>query len=215
MAVVAVAVVIAALLLLAQFWTEVMWFNQIGFARVIWTEWGMRAALFVAGFLVMGGAVFWSFTAAYRSRPIYAPSTPEQATLDQYREAVEPLRRVVMIAGPVLVGFFAGVAASAQWRTVLLAFNGEPFGEGDPEFGIDLGFFVFTLPALRFGVGFLISVVVIAGIAGVITHYLYGGLRVGPAAAGPRTTSAARVHLAVLGAVLLLLVGANYWLDRY
>src|SRR5690606_21029177 len=126
-----------------------------------------------------------------------------------------PLRRVVMIAGPVLVGFFAGVAASAQWRTMLLAFNGEPFGEGDPEFGIDLGFFVFTLPALRFGVGFLISVVVIAGIAGVITHYLYGGLRVGPAAAGPRTTSAARVHLAVLGAVLLLLVGANYWLDRY
>ncbi|MFI6426269.1 UPF0182 family protein [Promicromonospora sp. NPDC050880] len=215
-AVVAVAVLIAALLLLAQFWTEVMWFTQLGFSSVIWTEWGMRAALFAAGFLIMGGAVFWSFTAAYRSRPIYAPSTPEQATLDQYREAVEPLRRVVMIAAPVLVGFFAGVAASAQWRTVLLAFNGEPFGENDPQFGMDLGFFVFMLPALRFTVGFLISVVVIAGIAGVITHYLYGGLRVGPAAAGgPRTTTAARVHLAVVGAVLLLLIAANYWLDRY
>ncbi len=216
MAVVAVAVVVAALLLLAQFWTEVMWFGQLGFSRVIWTEWGMRGALFAVGFLVMAGAVFWSFTAAYRSRPVYAPSTPEQATLDQYREAVEPLRRVVMIAAPVLIGFFAGVAASAQWRTVLLAFNSEPFGETDPQFGMDLGFFVFLLPALRFGVGFLISVVVIAGIAGVITHYLYGGLRVGPAAAGgPRTTPAARIHLAVIGAVLLLLIGANYWLDRY
>jgi uncharacterized membrane protein (UPF0182 family) len=215
-AIVAVAAVIAALLLLAQFWTEVMWFGQLGFSRVIWTEWGMRAALFAAGFLIMGGAVFWSFTAAYRSRPIYAPSTPEQATLDQYREAVEPLRRVVMIAAPVLVGFFAGVAASAQWRTLLLAFNSEPFGENDPQFGMDLGFFVFVLPALRFTVGFLISVVVIAGIAGLITHYLYGGLRVGPAAAGgPRTTTAARVHLAVVGAVILLLFAANYWLDRY
>ncbi|WP_165362462.1 UPF0182 family protein [Promicromonospora panici] len=215
-AIVAVAIVIAALLLLAQFWTEVMWFSQLGFSRVIWTEWGMRAALFTAGFLVMGGAVFWSFTAAYRSRPIYAPSTPEQATLDQYREAVEPLRRVVMIAAPVLVGFFAGVAASAQWRTLLLAFNGEPFGQTDPEFGMDLGFFVFMLPALRFTVGFLISVVVIAGIAGLITHYLYGGLRVGPAAAGgPRTTTAARVHLAVIGALGLLLIAGNYWLDRY
>ncbi|MFD7310232.1 UPF0182 family protein [Promicromonospora sp. NPDC059942] len=215
-AVVAVAVVVAALLLLAQFWTEVMWFGQLGFSRVIWTEWGMRGALFAVGFLVMAGAVFWSFTAAYRSRPVYAPSTPEQATLDQYREAVEPLRRVVMIAAPVLIGFFAGVAASAQWRTVLLAFNSEPFGETDPQFGMDLGFFVFLLPALRFGVGFLISVVVIAGIAGVITHYLYGGLRIGPAAAGgPRTTPAARIHLAVIGAVLLLLIGANYWLDRY
>ncbi|MEU4388104.1 UPF0182 family protein [Promicromonospora sp. NPDC023805] len=215
-AIVAVAAVIAALLLLAQFWTEVMWFGQLGFSRVIWTEWGMRAALFAGGFLLMAGAVFWSFTAAYRSRPIYAPSTPEQATLDQYREAVEPLRRVVMIAAPVLVGFFAGVAASAQWRTVLLAFNSEPFGETDPEFGMDLGFFVFLLPALRFTVGFLISVVVIAGIAGLITHYLYGGLRVGPAAAGgPRTTTAARVHLAVIGAVGLLLIAGNYWLDRY
>ncbi|WP_454852130.1 UPF0182 family membrane protein [Promicromonospora soli] len=215
-AIVAVAIVIAALLLLAQFWTEVMWFSQLGFSQVIWTEWGMRAALFTAGFLIMGGAVFWSFTAAYRSRPIYAPSTPEQATLDQYREAVEPLRRVVMIAAPVLVGFFAGVAASAQWRTLLLAFNSEPFGESDPQFGMDLGFFVFMLPALRFTVGFLISVVIIAGIAGLITHYLYGGLRVGPAAAGgPRTTTAARVHLAVIGAVLLLLFAANYWLDRY
>ncbi|GHH72983.1 UPF0182 protein [Promicromonospora soli] len=216
MAIVAVAIVIAALLLLAQFWTEVMWFGQAGFSRVIWTEWGMRAALFAVGFVVMAGAVFWSFTAAYRARPIYAPSTPEQATLDQYREAVEPLRRVVMIAAPVLVGFFAGVAASAQWRTVLLAFNSEPFGETDPQFGMDLGFFVFLLPALRFSVGFLISVVVIAGIAGLITHYLYGGLRVGPAAAGgPRTTPAARIHLAIVGAVLLLLIAANYWLDRY
>ncbi|WP_275004842.1 UPF0182 family protein [Promicromonospora iranensis] len=215
-AIVAVAAVIAALLLLAQFWTEVMWFGQLGFSRVIWTEWGMRAALFAAGFVIMAGAVFWSFTAAYRSRPIYAPSTPEQATLDQYREAVEPLRRVVMIAAPVLVGFFAGVAASAQWRTVLLAFNSEPFGQVDPEFQMDLGFFVFLLPALRFTVGFLISVVVIAGIAGLVTHYLYGGLRVGPAAAGgPRTTTAARVHLAVIGAVGLLLIAANYWLDRY
>lgn len=215
-AIVAVAAVIAALLLLAQFWTEVMWFGQLGFSRVIWTEWGMRAALFAAGFVIMAGSVFWSFTAAYRSRPIYAPSTPEQATLDQYREAVEPLRRVVMIAAPVLVGFFAGVAASAQWRTVLLAFNSEPFNEADPQFGMDLGFFVFLLPALRFTVGFLISVVVIAGIAGLVTHYLYGGLRVGPAAAGgPRTTAAARVHLAVIGAVGLLLIAANYWLDRY
>ena len=46
---------------------------------------------------------------AYSSRPVYAPTTPEQASLDQYREAVEPLRKVVMVAGPAVLGFFAGV----------------------------------------------------------------------------------------------------------
>ena len=213
---VVVAVVVVALLLLAQFWTEIMWFDALGFGNVIWTEWITRGVLFVVGFLVMAAAVFSSFAVAYRVRPVYAPSTPEQATLDQYREAIEPLRRVVTIAGPVVVGFFAGVAASAQWRSVLLAINPAPFGQKDPEFGIDLGFFVFTLPAVRFVVSFLMAVVIIGGIAALVTHYLYGGLRLGPVPAGtPRTTKASRVHLAVLGAALMLVIGANYWLDRY
>nr|WP_307815608.1 UPF0182 family protein [Myceligenerans indicum] len=215
MAIVAVAVVVVALLLLAQFWTEILWFRQIGFSQVIWTEWITRGLLFVVGFLVMGGAVFASFAVAYRSRPMYVPSA-EQATLEQYREAIEPLRKVVTYAAPVLVGFFAGIAASAQWQTVLLAMNSQTFGETDPQFGLDLSFYVFLLPALRSIIGFLMAVVIISGIAGVVTHYLYGGLRIGPAQGNlPRTTNAARVHLAVIGTALMLLFAANYWLDRY
>ena len=215
-AVVAVAVVVVALLLLAQFWTEVLWFEQLDFSRVIWTEWITRAVLFVLGFVVMGGAVFASFAIAYRSRPMYIPSA-EQATLEQYREAIEPLRKVVTFAAPVLVGFFAGVAASAQWQAVLLAMNSETFGQADPEHGIDLSFYVFLLPVLRSSVGFLMAVVIVSGIAAVVTHYLYGGLRVGPAQGSgiPRTSKAARVHLAVVGASLMVLFAANYWLDRY
>ncbi|WP_407318731.1 UPF0182 family protein [Isoptericola halotolerans] len=214
--VVVLAALVAALIFLATFWTEVLWFTQVGYANVIWTQWIARAVLFVVAFLVMGAAVYSSFAVGYRSRPVYAPSTPEQATLDQYREAVEPLRKIVTYAGPVLIGFFAGVAASSQWRTVMLALNGQSFGEADPEFGIDIGFYVFTLPVIRFAVSFLMAVVVISAIAAVVTHYLYGGLRIGALPAGmSRTTTAARVHLAVLGAVLMLLIAANYWLDRY
>ena len=210
------AALVLLLFLLAQFWTEVLWFTQLGFQDVLWTEWGTRAALFVGGFLVMGGLVFLSLSLAYRSRPIYAPSTPEQATLDQYREAVEPLRKVVTIAGPAIIGFFAGAAASSQWSTVLLAMNSVPFGTDDPQYGMDISFFVFTLPVLRFVVGFLMAAVIIAGIGALATHYLYGGLRIGAGAGnGPRTTKAARVQLSVTAAVLMLLIGANYWLDRY
>ncbi|GAA4736656.1 UPF0182 family protein [Isoptericola chiayiensis] len=213
---VVLAVLVVALLFLTNFWTEVLWFTQVGFANVIWTQWIARAVLFVAAFVIMGLAVWSSFAIGYRSRPVYAPSTPEQATLDQYREAVEPLRKIVTYAGPVLIGFFAGAAASAQWESVLLALNGSSFGTSDPEFGIDVGFYVFTLPVLRFAVSFLMAVVVISAIAAVVTHYLYGGLRIGSLPAGSsRTTTEARVHLAVLGTLLMLLIGANYWLDRY
>ncbi|RZS59782.1 UPF0182 family protein [Xylanimonas ulmi] len=214
--VIVLAALVAAVLLLAQFWTEVMWFQALDFGRVIWTQWIARAVLFVIGFALMSSAVYWSFRIAYRSRPIYAPSTPEQATLDQYREAVEPLRRVVMVAAPVIVGFFAGVAAASQWRTALLAVNAVPFGTRDPQFKIDLSFYVFQLPALRFALSLLIAVVIVSGIAALLTHYLYGGLRVGPLQQGAeRTTRAARVQLAVTAAALMLLLAVNYWLDTY
>ncbi len=77
-AIAVVGALVVLLLLLAQFWTEVLWFQQLDFANVLWTQWGTRIALFVAGFLVMGGLVFLSFSLAYRSRPIYAPSTPSR-----------------------------------------------------------------------------------------------------------------------------------------
>ncbi|RMI13001.1 UPF0182 family membrane protein [Cellulomonas triticagri] len=212
---VVLAVVVLAVLLAAQLWTEVMWFDQLGFSGVIWTQWLTRAALFVAAFLVMAGAVFASLAIGYRTRPVYAPSNQEQASLDAYREAVEPLRRVVLVAGPAVLGLFAGIAASQQWSTVQLWLNATEVGRTDPQWGLDIGFYMFQLPGMRFVVSFLMAVVVLSGIAAVATHYLYGGFRIGGSSSTPRMTTAARVHLSVVGAVLMVLIAANYFLDRY
>ena len=70
-----------------------------------------------------------------------------------------------------------------------------------------------TLPFLGFVTGFLISVAVVAGIAGILTHYLYGSIRI--MERGIFTSRAAQIHLAVTGAAFLLLLGVNFWLDRY
>lgn len=200
----------------ANLWTEVQWFKQLDFSEVLWTHWGMRAGLFVVGFLVMGAAIWFSLRVAFKSRPVYAPSTPEQATLDQYREAIEPLRKLMMIAIPVVLGLFAAGAASAKWEQILLWWNRVSFGQNDPEHGIDVSFYVFTLPVLQFLVSFLLAVVIIALIVSMVVHYLYGGVRIGGVRKGEnRTTTAARVQLSVLGALLMLLIGANYWLGRY
>lgn len=210
------AVLVVLILLASNFWTEVLWFDQLGFAQVLWTQWGARAALFVLGFAIMAGIVGLCMRLAFRSRPVYAPSTPEQATLDQYREAIEPLRRIVMVAVPALLGLFAGGAAAGRWEEVLLWLNREPFGVTDPEYGLDISFFVFSLPALRFAVALLIAVVIVALVASIAVHYLYGGLRVGSVTPGEsRATRAARVQLSVLAAVLMVLLAASYWLDRY
>ena len=66
----------------------------------------------------------------------------------------------------------------------------------DPQFGLDVGFFVFTLPFLRLVLGVLTAAVVLSAIAAFVVHYLYGGLRL--QGGDQRTTTAARVHLSVL-----------------
>ena len=128
-------------LILAQVWTEVLWYqparvrqrdpHRVGHAR----DPVRRSAS-----SSWRGAVCWSLNFGYRSRPVYAPSTQEQANLDQYREAIEPLRRLVMIVGPAVLGLFAGAAASQQWQTdPAVDARRDRSAKTDPQYGIDLG----------------------------------------------------------------------------
>jgi uncharacterized membrane protein (UPF0182 family) len=210
---IALGVLIVVVLVAVGIWTDALWYGQLGFVSVYRTQLLMQVVLFVLGALVMAGAVLSSLLIAYRTRPVYVPTASEQSGIERYREALEPLRRVVVLAVPAVLGIFAGSAVTGQWQTVLLWWNGVSFGRDDPQFGLDVGFFVFTLPFVEFLVGFLTAVVVLTGIAAVVAHYLYGGVRLtGP---GPRLTSAARIHLSVLAAVFLFLRAVDYWLGRY
>ena len=197
----------------AQVWTEVMWFDSVHFRSVFSTQIGAQLLLGIVGGLIAGGVIWSSLWYGYRARPIYAPTTPQQDALDRYREALEPVRRVGTIVIPVLVGILTGFAAAQQWETFLLWRNGTQFGTTDPQFGLDIGFFVFTLPWLSFIVGFLSMVLIFGAIAAAFTHYVYGGLQFQNR--GRDTTRAALLHLSTILAALVLVRAAAYWLERY
>ena len=211
-----IAILVAVVVLVtivAQIWTEVLWFDSVGFATVWRVEVLTKVGLFVVGALLAAGLVASSLVIGYRTRPIYPPVSEEQQNLDHYREMLDPLRRVATVVAPALLGLFAGSAAASQWQIYSLWHNRVPFGTKDAQFHLDIGFFVFTLPWLRFIVGFLTMVIVLALIAAAVTHYVYGGLQL--QSRGERTTTAARVHLSLLLAALVLVRAASYWLDRY
>ncbi len=206
-------VLVVLVLGLASLWTDVLWYSQLGFTEVFRTRLLTEALLFLAAGLLTAGAVFASMLLAFRSRPVYAPVSLDQASLERYRETIEPLRKLVVIALPTALGLFAGSAASQRWQTFLLWWNGVEFGTKDEQFGLDVGFFVFTLPWLQFVVGLLTVITFLAGVVAVITHYLYGGFRIqGPS---PRFTPVARMHLSSIAAMFLLLRALDYWLGRY
>ncbi len=211
---IAIVVVVVVLAVIAsRVWVDVMWFQSIGYLKVFTTTLGARLLLFAIGAVVIGAAVAVSLSLAYRMRPVYAPVSPEQASLDHYREQIEPLRRVATIVLPLAIALIAGAATAGRWQTYLLWLNRTPFNVKDPQFGLDIGFFVFTMPFLRLVLSVLTAAVILSAIAAFVVHYLYGGLRL--QGAEQRTTMAARVHLSVLIGLFLLLRGAGYWLDRY
>ncbi|MDD1477000.1 UPF0182 family membrane protein [Arthrobacter sp. H16F315] len=208
-----VALIVVGFIFFANVWTDVLWYQQLGYFEVFLTENLARIAIFVVGFALMFAAVFFAIRIAYNSRPVYAPDSEIRDNLNRYQVQLEPIRRLVMIGLPVLFGLFAGSAAASQWQKVLLFFNQESFGETDPQFGLDISFYLMTLPFLGFITGFLISVIIVAGVAGIMTHYLYGSIRI--MERGIFTSRAAQIHLAVSGAAFLLLLGVNFWLDRF
>src|SRR5690606_20027468 len=102
--------------------------------------------MFLVGFAAMALVLWASIFIAFRSRPLYQKLGSQ---LDRYQQVVEPLRRLAMIGIPVLLGLFVGVSTAARWTTVLQYLNRTPFGEKDPQFGLDVGFFVYELPFYR------------------------------------------------------------------
>ena len=56
--------------------------------------------------------------------------------------------------GALAITMFAGITAQGSWQTWLTYRNSTSFGDVDPEFGIDLSFFVFEYPFYRLVLGF-------------------------------------------------------------
>ena len=207
---VVIAVIVVGFFIFASLYADWLWFDQLGFTRVLWTQWTARVVMFVVGFLAMAVPVFVAIQLAYRLRPVYARLSSQ---LDHYQEVVEPLRRLAMWGIPVFFGFFAGFAAAAQWETVWLWANRVDTGTADPQFQMDTGFYLFSVPFLSAVLGFASAVLLVCLGVTVLVAYLYGSVRVGQREL--RISKAARIQLAVLAGLYLLVQAASLWLDRY
>ncbi|MBR7743803.1 UPF0182 family protein [Phycicoccus sp. BSK3Z-2] len=192
--------------------TDVWWYDSVGFRSVFVTELTTKVVIFLVSALLTAGAVGASLYLAYRTRPIYVPVTQAQQVLEQYRQAIEPLRRIALFAVPAILGLLVASGSIGAWRTYLLWANRQEFGVQDPQFGMDVGFFTFTLPWLEFLVSFFTVLLVLTFLAAAFTHYVYGGLQL--PGRGP-STRAAYIHLGVLGALVALVRAGSYWLERY
>ena len=211
-----IAVIVGLIIMLViftSFYTDFLWFKSVDSTDVFTTSFGIRIGLFVAFGVIMALGLGASMVIAYRTRPTQRIRTPEQMSLERYRAGLEPLRKPLAFVIPAALGALGGISAAAEWRSWSLWRNQEPYGEVDPQFGLDLSFYMFSYPWLRFLLGFGFALVLLAMLAAAIVHYLYGGIRLQQP--GPRVSDAAQTQLSILLGIFCLLKAAAYWLDRY
>ncbi len=209
-----IAVVLALLAGFVSFsgvWVDVLWFTQVGFTSVLFTQWIALAAIGVASFLLMAVPLWLSMSIAYRLRPL---SVRLSEGAERYKDAVEPMRKVIMNLGPIVVGLLAGVAAASKWPTVVQWINKTPFGQTDPQFHLDISFYVYDLPMYQFVVAQVEGALLVALLAGAAAGFIYGGVRIS-VNREVVVSKPFRVQVAILGALYVTVQAASLWLDQY
>ena len=210
--VIAIIVLIAGSNFFAYFYTDVLWFQEVGLVSVLWTSLraqflvGLITAVVVAGFLWLN---LWI---AGRSGPVYSLTTANDP-VDQYREMISPYTRWIRLGISLVIGLFSGLFASSAWQTFLLWSNRQGFGANDPQFGKDVSFYVFELPLYDQLLDQVWSMVITALLFSVAAYYLYGAIR--PQRGLRGMGAGALAHISVLLGLLALTKAGQYYLGQY
>ena len=185
----------------ASFLADWYWYQAIGFQTVFLTQFTTKL---IFGTIV-GLVVFAFLVVNIRLALRGVVPDPLIIPLRGPKQPVDLNRLLRNLSWPVaaVFGLMVGSAASASWMTVQRFLHRMPFGTADPVFGRDVGYYVFTLPAIGLGVGLLTTLAVL------------GLLSAGPLYLLRRDVVVLRRHVAVepsaqwhLGALVALLLVA-------
>ena len=196
---------------------EWLWMREMGYEGVFWTLKLAKVSLGVLAFLISG--VFLVLNArmlAGELRWATFTGTPLQ-DIELNLSHPAHYRRVKKILTGVAL-FFALLFALTfylGWDESLRFLWNEPFGQNDPIFGKDLGFYMFQLPfwdmmQTSFALLVFLTLLALLGVYSVLRLLTFEGIR-----QGVQARKNVRTHLKLNAALWLLLLAGGLFLDRY
>ncbi len=190
---------------IATLFTDILWFRAVGYPQAFWVPIASRAALGVAIAVVFFAFFYANLRVAGRSLGRFSslfqpPGIPVQLT--------EKRAGLVFLLVSVVLAALAGLGGSSYWMVVQQFLHRAPGGVTDPLFGLDVGFYLFTLPFYRFVYSMLMTLIVLAAVSVAAIYILTRSL----ALRGTRVvgTSLAKQHVAALIAFGFLLKAWGY-----
>ena len=193
---------------LKSIYVDLLWFDSIGYSGVYSTVITWKIVLFLAGALISGLVIGANIMVARR----FAPEGLEESFIEEVDAA--SIRRVVsvlLIAATVFMAVIFGSVAGGAWETILSWMNQVDFGREDPQFGRDLSFYVFTLPAWSFIQSWLLGLTIISALGAGAVY----GLALSLQRFEWRITPAMRIHLSILVGIALLLIAVQSYLGIF
>jgi len=197
----------------AGFYTDYLWFQNLGLSQV----WGgileAKVLLGVVFTLIFFVLCFVNLTVADRTAPKFRPAGPEDEMLARYHDLVDRRAWIVRASVALVFGLITGAGVSSEWNKWILFTHSQSFGVNDATFNTDVGFYVFRLPFYQAVTQWLFAALIIILIITLVADYLNGGIRLQTPM--QRVTPQVKAHLSVLLAVLALVKAVDYWLARY
>jgi uncharacterized membrane protein (UPF0182 family) len=184
-------------------YTDWLWFDSLGQLRVLQTRVVARSGLWIGGAVLVTLVLFVNWFLVPRRALAQLQLNLRGRQSQRLTLGARPLTIALEVLTALITVLLAS-EASSRWMTVLTFGHASSFGVRDPIFDLDAGFYVFRLPLYRFLVtwGAALTIVTLIGAASI--YLLAQRIR----------DRGATIHLAVLGALLLLVLAVYYRLDR-
>jgi uncharacterized membrane protein (UPF0182 family) len=195
-----------------RFYTDWLWFGEVGYPQVFLTVLRAQSLLFVITFAVAAVWLAANLRLALASigdlRPVFTTREGIQLPLPGRRQL-----RTIASGLAVVIAIMVALYASSQWEMWLAWRFAVPFGQADPILGRDAGFYIFSLPFLQFVRRLAQTLILLAGLGAGLLYFVSGSLssRFGSLV---WMTPPARRHLSLLAAVFFLLLAAGAWLGQ-
>lgn len=193
-------------------YTDFLWFREIGYSGVFTKTLWIKVLLGVISGVLFFALFYFNIKLAARRREGVVPLQTSNPEVPGFEE-LDPLIRRLLLPVALVLGFLAAPQAAMHWESVLLYFNGLPFGMQDPLLEKDIGFYLFQLPALDALYRWFLVALGVVLVATAFVYLLYGGVQYSEN--GLSVHRAAKMHLSVLLALLLLVQCGGYLLDAY
>jgi uncharacterized membrane protein (UPF0182 family) len=195
-------------------YTEWLWYDQLRHSSVFWTRWTTDVAVRIVAAAFAAAVVLGNlWVVARRLGPVHVRRRYGNL------EIAEQIPRKLVVIGIIVTALLAGWwLASVKFGggmslTMLMSLRRVAWGVVDPLFKNDLSFYVFALPAYLQTIDFLLLTALWSVILCVLGYSLVGGVRWQQNRVS--IDSGARLHIVLVLAALLLLLGLRFWLARY